>query len=230
MQMRQNYLPLTVHPLGIFILWIIHLRWDLSLGEYIVLDPIPAPLEEEHVVLSAIDEEEDLDLGDEDVIYLEPVGLPPHVLIPVFVNMVTVEQPMVVHALPDVNPNVIAFPDVPSEIESIRDEPSSEMSSESVDILMEVEEVRVLTPPIVNDVVAPASPEVNIVEVLSDDDVSPSERRIMRVVSDTLRWNPALPRTFHSLAESRATRRYIRYLRSQIKEMRSRLRTRISQF
>ena len=138
-----------------------HMDNTLALGpiieeEYSAPNQVPAPLEGEHVVLSAIDEGDDLDLGDEDVTYFEPVGPPPNVPIPVFVNVLTVEQPMVVHALPDVNPNVIAFPDVTSDIESIRDDSSSGMSVESVDILIDVEEVRILTPPIIRDVATPA--------------------------------------------------------------------------
>ena len=200
----------------------------------------PAPMEEEHIVLSAISDVDDIDLEEEAVIHFAPVATPFLAPIPVFINVVNVEPQVVPQGLPAAAPEIVILEDVPDDVVSIRDNSSDEMSVESMAAGMEVEEIRVPTPPPVDDgaVQQLQPPEVvgviprrdaSPVSVLSEDDVSLSEHRIMNVISDTLRWDNVQPRNFMTRAESRATRHYIRVLRAQIKTLRERLHTRISQ-
>ena len=161
--------------------------------------------EEEHIILSAIDDGEDINMGTDEGMLMDTsvatIDVPPAVI---FANVVNVEMLVALTFDPDPKLGILKDQEVPVDDDSVRDVSPDEMRTDSE---------------------APASP----VSVLSDDDVHLSERRIINVVSNELRWDDVQPQHFLTWAEDRRTRHYIRYLRAQIKEMKERLRNRIYQ-
>ena len=212
-------------------------------------------MKEEHFILSAIDDDEDVEYKEPEVISLETFHATTDIPPPIFANAVVVDHPMEVQAAPMDASNVNVVPNVPDddEVYNVRDSSSEGSNSDEDEIEMDFED-EVGIPPIaepnagvvppqeveVIEVAPQAAQDVDIVEVVAqapaspisillDDDDSVSDHRVHNVVTEWLRWPPTQHRNFLTRPESRSLRRYIRYLRSQIHAMRSRLRVRIDQ-
>ena len=209
--------------------------------------------QEEHYILSAIDDDDNVEYDEREGILVEPLVMPTDVPPPMFANVVFIEPPMDVQVAPIDVPNPIILQEVPAvdaEVYSVRDS-NSVVSSLDDDEWMDMDEevgaplpaepYIVVAPPQeveIVDVVPPVPHEADVVEVLhpvpaspisilSEDDDSLSDFRVHTVVTPRLRWDPVRPRNFLTRPESRTLRRYIRYLRSQIQTMRMRLQIRI---
>ena len=214
-----------------------------------------SPVQEEHFILSAIADGADGDDEEQEIIILEEPNANADVPQQLFATVVVIDVPIEVQVAPFNDPNANVLHEVPAdgdEVYSIRDSSSTSLSFGDYERVDMDDEVGL--PPFVNINMPAAPPQVvdlieevpqvaqdgDIVEVVphapdspislhSDDDESVSDHRVHRVVADWLRWEHIQLRNFLTRPESRNTRRYIRYLRSQIQGMRLQLRMRINQ-
>ena len=92
-----------------------------------------AQMEEERTILSAIGDVDDMDLEQEDLPDFEPLGVPMPNPIPVFVNVVNIEQQLMIQGVPATAPEVIVIEDDSVETTSVRNESSDRLSGESVE-------------------------------------------------------------------------------------------------
>ena len=214
--------------------------------------------QEEHYILSAIGDVDDLDNDEQEIVLLEPPAVTPDVPPPMFANVVVLDYPLLrltltFYRMPLLRRLKFAvFVIVTPQCRALKmmdldDEggpPPPVEPDVAVVPLQEVNLVDIIHVAPQEVVIVEAVPhdnnDVDVIEVVpqapdspislhSDDDESLSDFRVRTVVTHWLHWDHRQPRNFLTRPESRNIRQYIRYLRSQIQTMRLRLQTRIDQ-
>ena len=124
--------------------------------------------QEEHYILSAIDDGDDVDYGEQEVISLETLVATTDVPPLVFANVIILEQPMEVQVTPNVAPILNLLQEVPAEepeVYSIRDSNSTVSSLDDADWIDMNDEVG--PPPLVEPDIAVVHPQdVDLVDVI----------------------------------------------------------------